>query len=45
MQATWSSNRAFWVDGPIQKVTKFQPAIVLDQKFIPAHFQPIEETS
>ena len=45
MQATWSSNRAFWVDGPIQKVTKFQPAIALEQKFFPAHFKLIEAIS
>ena len=40
----WGSNRAFRVDRPTQKLTKFQRDIVLDQKFTPAHFQPIEET-
>ena len=44
IQPIWGSNRAFRVDRPIQKLTKFQPAIVLDQKFTPAHFQPIEDT-
>jgi hypothetical protein len=43
-QPVWSSNRAFRVDRPIQKLTTFQPAIVLGPMFIPAHFQPIEET-
>jgi len=27
------------------RTTQFQPVIVLDQKFIPAHSQPIEDTS
>jgi hypothetical protein len=40
----WISDRAFRVDRPIQKLIKSQPAIVLDQSFVPALFKPIEDT-
>ena len=43
-QANWVSNRAFWMDRPIQKLTKGQPTIVLDQMFILVHFKPTEDT-
>jgi hypothetical protein len=45
IQPIWSSNRAFRADRPIQNFAKFESAIAFEQKFIPAHFQPIEDNS
>lgn len=44
-QRIWSSNRAFRVDRPIHKLTKYQPAIAPEQKVFPAHFKLIEDIS
>jgi hypothetical protein len=35
----------FRADRPIHNFAKFQSAIAFEQKFITAHFQPIEDTS
>jgi hypothetical protein len=36
---------SFGLTKPIQKTNELRPDIELDQKFIPVHFNPTEDTS